>query len=220
MQDPSLTLSVETRVTLTSQQLEKQLHASPLGRSIFCNSNCWWYFQRWSIIKMLICFRTFILGMCVCSRWTNYTPWCFPFSIFFYFQETKINCVRLATKGTWVSFFSAKHNASNIKAAVVTRLDYSYYSWRKPIIIIIIVIYYYRYFIFEGRYWRPNMFPEPLHYMCKPCYFWRQGISLCLSVVPPFPCSIDSFPALRTILAIGRMWLKKLPINFVFSVTA
>lgn len=44
--------------------------------------------------------------MYVCCRWENYTLWCFPiyFScVFFIFQETKINCVRLATKGMWVS---------------------------------------------------------------------------------------------------------------------
>lgn len=144
----------------------------------------------------------------------------FSFFYFFLFSGNKNQLCPTGNKRYVGLFFSAKHNASNIKAAVVTRLDYSYSSWWKPIIIIIVIYYYYYYFIFEGRYWRPNIFPEPLHYMCKPCYFWRQGISLCLSVVPPFPCSIDSFPALRTILAIGRMWLKKLPINFVFSVTA
>lgn len=76
----------------------------------------------------------------------------FSFFYFFLFSGNKNQLCPTGNKRYVGLFFSAKHNASNIKAAVVTRLDYSYYSWRKPIIILIIIIYYYYYFGFEGRY--------------------------------------------------------------------
>lgn len=73
----------------------------------------------------------------------------FLFLFFFIFRKQKSTVSGWQQKVRGSLFFPAKHNASNIKAAVVTQLDYSYYSWRKPIIILIVIYYY---FMFEGRY--------------------------------------------------------------------
>lgn len=63
-------------------------------------------------------------------------------------------------------FFPAKDNASNVKAAVVTQLDYSYYSKNKPL----------SFFFFFLKVTKTDQhFPEPLHCICVLCYFFKTG---------------------------------------------
>lgn len=145
---------------------------------------------------MLICFSTFLKvlfkGMYFYCRWTNYTPWCFLFFSFFIFFRKQKSTVSGWQQKVCGSLFPAKHDASNVKAAVVTQLDYSHYSKNKPLFFPFPLPSFF--FFFPGRLQRQNN-------------KFQNHWTIC--VVPPFPCSVNSFPVLRTVLAIGRTSLKK-----------
>lgn len=122
--------------------------------------------------------------MYVCCRWENYTLWCFPiyFScVFFIFQETKINCVRLATKGMWVSL-SCKTQYQKCKncSGGTTWLQF---LDKEPASLFPLL-----FFFFLRKIDKPEQqFPGPLHYICGLLFFFlTQGIILCGASFPSF----------------------------------
>ena len=109
---------------------------------------------------------------------THLDVFLFSFYLIFRKQKSTVSGWRLKVCGFP---FPAKYSASNIKAAVVTQLDcsyYSYYSGKKLL---------FKKFYFLRKVSKTEcQFPEPLRYMCRPCYFSRQGLSLCGSSFPLF----------------------------------
>lgn len=100
------TVSGEKRVvTLNSSPVREATVGQPM--ECFMQLQLLGLFSEMNGKKNGNCLLDLFKGLYVYCRWANYTPWCSPICCFFVclFQETKINCVRLATKGTWVFFF-------------------------------------------------------------------------------------------------------------------
>lgn len=84
--------------------------------------------------------------------------------------------------------FPAKYNASNVKTAVVTQLDYSYYSKNKPLSFLFWGLVGF-FFVFPKEDFKGRTtISRTTSRMCRFCFvfffFLRQGVCLCGSSFP------------------------------------
>lgn len=131
MWDPSLTRGAWRNVLSlpTFQHLREPTASKSTSVECFMQQKLLVVFSKMKCKKRYMCIFSSFLKECVFTvdgQITHCDVFLYIFLVFFFiFQETKINCVRLATKGMWVSLFPAKHYTRNVKTTVVAQLDYS-----------------------------------------------------------------------------------------------